>query len=744
MTPPTPIDLGAATALHRAGLVGEAEALYRSILDAQPDNAKAAELLAVLVYQRGAEEEAVALFHRAIAADPDCTAADTPLGRVFHARGDFATAVICHRRAVRLRPNDADAHADLGRALHRQHEFAQATISYRRAVALRPQWAEVYSNLADALRLHGRLEEAQAAGERALALNPGLAEAHNNLANALREQGKPAAAAARYERALALRPDWPEAHNNLANALNEQGRSAEAVEHYERALALNPDLPEVYNNLGNALAQHGRADAAIAAFDRALALKPDYPQALVQRAHLKAELCDWHDAEAEGARVLEIMRQFPGVVSPWTLQGQPSTPSDQLLCAQQWSRRLAATSGPVFGQHPRASASSGKIRLGYLSADFRDHPVGYAVAETIERHDRSRFEVIGYSHGPDDGSELRRRFEAGFDRFLDLRALGDREAAAQIHSDRIDILIDLTGYTSQARPRILAVRPAPIQVNCLGFLGTMGADFIDYIIVDRFIAPASQQPFYSEKLVHLAGCWWPAEIEWEVAQQTRSRSAYGLPQDGFVFCCFNTSYKITPPMFDIWARLLRAVPGSVLWLAGAGEAVTENLRREARLRGLGPDRLVFAARDPMADYLGRHRHADLFLDTRPYNATGTAYHALLAGLPVLTCAGETFAGRTAGTMLLAAGLPELVTASLADYERVALQLAGAPDLLAEIRQRLARSRTTSPLFDPERYVRDSEGAFVRMWEIWCAGDPPTPFSLPAFDPETPAALSVCA
>jgi protein O-GlcNAc transferase len=741
---PAPIDLGTATALHRAGLVGEAEAAYRRILDTQPNNAKAAELLAVLVSQRGAEEEAVALFRRAIAADPDCTAADTPLGRVFYGRGDFEIAVICHRRAVRLRPNDADAHADLGRTLHRQSEFAPATASYRRAVALRPEWAEVYSNLADVLRLHGRLEEAQAAGERALALNPDLAEAHNNLANALREQGKPVAAAASYERALALRRDWPEAHNNIANALKEQGRIAEAVEHYQQALALSPDIPEVHCNLGNALAESGRAEAAIAAFARALALKPDYPLALVQRAHLKAELCDWRDAEAEGAQVPEIMRRSPGVVSPWNLQGQPSTSSDQLLCAQQWSRRLAATVGPVFGHHHRAHASPSKIRLGYLSADFRDHPVGYAVAETIERHDRTRFEVIGYSYGPDDGSELRRRFEAGFDRFVDLRALGDSDAATRIRSDRIDILIDLTGYTSQARSRIPAARPAPIQVNCLGFLGTMGADFIDYIIVDRFIAPASQQPFYSEKLVHLAGCWWPAEIEWEVAHQTRSRGAYGLPQDGFVYCCFNTSFKITPPMFEIWARLLRAVPGSVLWLAGAAEAVMKNLRREARQRGLAPERLVFAARDPMADYLGRHRHADLFLDTLPYNATGTAYHALLAGLPVLTCAGETFAGRTAGTMLLAAGLPELVTSSLADYERVALQLACAPDLLAEIRQKLARSHTTSPLFDPERYVRDSEIAFIRMWEIWCAGEPPRPFSLPAFDPETAAALSVSA
>jgi predicted O-linked N-acetylglucosamine transferase (SPINDLY family) len=425
------------------------------------------------------------------------------------------------------------------------------------------------------------------------------------------------------------------------------------------------------------------------------------------------------------------MRRHPGLVPPFNLQAQPSTPAEQLLCAQQWSKKIAQGQSPGF-IHDR-SCSPRKIRLGYLSADFCDHPVAYAIAETIERHDRTRFDVLGYSYGPDDGSALRRRLETAFDRFIDLQAAGNDEAARQINTDAVDILIDLTGYTRLGRPRILVSRPAPIQVNFLGFLGTMGAEFIDYIVLDPFIAPSSQQRFYSEKIVHLTGGWWPAEIHWETAEEVRKRADYGLPEDAFVFCCFNTSYKITPPMFNVWTGLLRANPHSVLWFGVAENTVQDNLRREAAERGISPERLVFAPREPMAGYLARHRLADLFLDTLPYNAVGTAYHALLAGLPVLTCAGETFAGRTAGAMLLAAGLPELVTHSIEEYERLAIQLAREAGLLTGIRRRLVQARSSSALFDGERTVRELETAFARMWETWLRGEAPKPFSAPTPD-----------
>jgi len=441
------------------------------------------------------------------------------------------------------------------------------------------------------------------------------------------------------------------------------------------------------------------------------------------------DYCDGGHREAEAAQVLDLMRRRPGLVPPQNLQAQQSTPAEQLLCAQQWSKKIAQGRSPGFTYD--RSCPPPRIRLGYLSADFRDHPVAWAITETIERHDRTRFEVFGYSYGPDDRSALRRRLETAFDRFVDLHAAGNDEAARHINTDAVDVLIDLTGYTRLGRPRILVSRPAPIQVGFLGFLGTMGAEFIDYIIVDPFIAPSSQQRFCSEKFVHLAGGCWPAEIRWEIGAEAGKRSAYGLPEDAFVFCCFNTSYKITPPMFSVWMRLLRANPHSVLWLAAADSVVHDNLRREAAERGVSPERLVFAPREPMGPtYLARHRHADLFLDTLPYNACGTAYKALLAGLPVLTCAGETFAGRTAGAMLLAAGLPELVTHSIDEYERLANRLVREADLLSGIRLRLAQARSGSALFDGERAVRELETAFARMWENWLKGEAPKPFSVP--------------
>ena len=719
--------LSAAAAHHRAGRLADAESLYRAVLEKHADNVDAIQGLAALCHQRGRPEEALVLFRRAITLAPNSRVADRQLGRLLEQRGDWAGAAICYRHAVALAPNDAWARVALGNALLHTGAVAEASASYERAIAISADLAEAHSNLGEALRRLGRLGEAVAACERALVLRPELAEGHNNLGNALREQGRLESAVSHYEQALRLKPDWPEVHNNLAIALQEQGRPLEAIEQYQRALLLNSSLAEVHQNLGSALAQSGRTVDAIAALRRALSLRPDYPAALVQVAHLNGELCDWRHREEEEARVLDLMRRHSGLIPPFNLHAQQSTPAEQLLCARQWSERISQQGVPGF-IHDR-SRQSNRIRLGYLSADFRDHPVAYAIAETIARHDRTRFEVLGYSYGPDDRSALRRRLETDFDRFIDLSGVGNDEAARQINIDAVQVLIDLTGYTRLGRPRILVSRPAPIQVNFLGFLGTMGAEFIDYIIVDPFIAPPSQQPFYSEKLVHLTGGWWPGEIRWEMAEAPR-RTSYGLPEDAFVFCCFNTSYKITPPMFHLWMRLLRANPQSVLWLGASDSVVQDNLRREAAQRDVSPRRLVFAPREPMADYLARHRLADLFLDTVPYNAVGTAYHALLAGLPVLTWAGDTFAGRTAGAMLMAAGLPELVTHSIEEYESLANRLVTEADRLSDIRGRLARARSGSALFDGDRTVRELETAFEHMWKNWLRGEAPKPFSVP--------------
>ncbi len=756
-------DFSPASKNQLPGTLSEAEALYRAALQAHPHDVDVLLQLAVLCHRAGRNDEALELFRRVISLNPEASVAGDELGHLLEQQGDLQGASICYRRAVRILPKDASAHADLARVLAALGRHAEAITHYRRALALQPQqpwWqnalgnllllqgammpaiesygralemmpglAEAHSNLGEALRRIGETHESIDECERALLLKPDLAEAHNNLGNALRDDGRAIEAAVNYREALRLRPGWAEVHNNLAIVFEEQGLTARAIEECKRALALKPDLAEAHQNLAAVLLQCGRAADAVTTLQHALALKPNDPDSRVQLAHLNAELCAWRDRPADVRQVLKLMRRHPGSVPPFNLQMQESTPGEKLLCAQQWSKRVAGGRLPVFA-HNRLGPPS-RIRLGYLSADFRDHPVAYAIAEIVERHDRTQFDVLGYSYGPDDCSLIRRRLQAGFDCFIDLRTVGNDEAARRIHGDVVDVLIDLTGYTHTRfnRTRILASRPAPIQVNFLGFLGTMGASFIDYIIVDPFLAPVSQQAFFSEKLVHLAGGWWPAEITWDIANDTHERRLYGLPEDAFVFCCFNTSYKITPQMFNVWMRLLRAVPDSVLWLGTANGIVQENLRGEAAERDVDPHRLVFAPRESMADYLARHRYAHLFLDTLPYNAVGTAYHALIAGLPVLTCAGQTFAGRTAGAMLRAAGLPQLITASLEEYECLAVRLAREPDMLNDIRQKLVEARSNTALFDADRAVRELEAAFLQMMKLWLAREAPRSFSV---------------
>lgn len=373
-----------------------------------------------------------------------------------------------------------------------------------------------------------------------------------------------------------------------------------------------------------------------------------------------------------------------------------------------------------------------KIRLAYMSGDFREHPVAQLTAELFELHDRARFEVTGISYGPDDGSELRKRLVNAFDSFHDVTSMNDRDAAGLIHDLRTDILIDLTGYTAGCRPQILAWRPAPVAVNYLGYPGTMAASFIDYVIADKIVLPFDQQPFYTEKIVHLPDSFQPQDSQRKIAAETPTRTAAGLPESGIVFCCFNKPYKITAPVFAIWMRLLKAADASVLWLAGGDETAAANLRAAAKAADIDPARLVFAPKlARVADHLARHRLADLFLDTLPYNAHTTASDALWSGLPVVTCTGNAFAGRVASSLLAAVGLPDLAAPDLAAYEAVALRLAREPAALAECKRRLERQRLASPLFAADSFLHHLEAAYMRMYSVWRSGKPTKSFAIEA-------------
>jgi protein O-GlcNAc transferase len=412
---------------------------------------------------------------------------------------------------------------------------------------------------------------------------------------------------------------------------------------------------------------------------------------------------------------------------PFVFLGFSNDAALQLACARQYiSREVPYRPSPLWtGQ----TWQNEKIKVAYVASGFHNHPTAYLTAELLEIHDRSRFEILGVSLGPDDGSEIRARLIRAFDQFHDVRPNSDQEVARLLNELRVDIAVDRSGYTTGARPGIFAARPAPIQVNYIGFPGTLGAKFYDYVLADATVLPFDRRPFYTENIVHLPISYLVNDSKRPRAARTPTRGEAGLPEQGFVFCCFNNSYKITPPVFDIWMRLLRQVEGSVLWLYYDRGAAEPNLRREAAARGIDPARLIFARRIDFADHLARHRLADLFLDTLIYNAHTTAADALWMGVPVVTCPGESFAGRVAASLLQAIGMGELVTASLDEYERLALRIAQEPALLKELAERRQRNRTSHPLFDTDRYRRNLESAYQRMWQTWQEGGAPESFAV---------------
>ena len=547
-----------------------------------------------------------------------------------------------------------------------------------------------------------------------------------------RDFGRFQDAAQRYRHAIALKPDYAEAWSNLGTVLDLVERRQEAVEAYRRAVALKPELTAAYVNLASSLWEQGKIGEAISVYNYALSIDPDQPGPMVDLYHLRRHACDWRDLAAQEHRIRSETYRRGRPIPPFPVLNIQGDPAEEQQCARVWAKSLDRFSRAVL-EHAQlpSRANPRPIRIGYLSADFSRHATANLVTELIERHDRERFQVFGYSYGRDDRSEMRARLVGAFDTFIDIQALPHAEAARRIHGDEIDILVDLKGYTTHTRTEILVHRPAPIQVNFLGYPGTMGAEFIDYLIADPFIVPEDAQGWFDEKIVYLPQCYQPNDTKRQIAAEAPSRKACGLPAEGFVFASFNNTYKITPEVFDCWMRLLAAVPGSVLWVLEANDLVKENLAREAAARGVDPARLVFAPKIDLKLHLARHIHADLFLDTLPVNAHTTASDALWAGLPVLTCSGKTFAGRVAGSLLHAAGLPELVTGSLAEYEAQALRLARSPGELATLRERLIRNRETAPLFDIGRYTRDLEAGFERMVEIAAAGEAPRSFAVEA-------------
>ena len=674
---------------QRKDIAGAARLLRRAVKD-DPCNADALTILASIENDSGNRERAAQLFERAASARPQ-----SPDGWFNHARalrllGRHDGALVSIEKAVALAPRDVDTLTELGLILMELRRYEQALACYDMLLARQPPTPNAFINRGVALIKLKRFEEAVGCLDRAIALDPAQADAPANRAIALRMLR-------RYDEALAS---------------------------FDRALAIEPHHVHALYGRGQLLAENTRYAEAASTFQTLVCVQPDYPYARGLLTHCKMQTCDWAGLGDDCRHLLDSVRAGRRACDPFTLLTVPCHARDQLVCAQTYVADKYPAMPALCGSYDHA-----RIRVAYVSGEFREQATAFLAAELYERHDRERFEVFAISTGFDDGSGMRARLTAAFDVFIDAAAKPDHETAKLMREREIDIAVNLNGYFGHERTGIFAFRPAPIQVNYLGFPGTMGAAYMDYIIADRFVLPQDERQWFSEKAVYLPDSYQVNDSKRRIAEAAPTRAEAGLPDEGFVFCCFNNNHKILPDMLDVWCRLLREVDSSVLWLIEGNAAVGKNLRREAEQRGIAGERLVFAPRIGPADHLARHRLADLFLDSLPHNAHTTTSDALWAGLPVLTCLGTTFAGRVAASLLQATGLPELITRSLDDYEALAVSLARDPVLLAGFRERLTRARDICPLFDIDRFRRHIEAAYTTMWQRHRRGEPPAGFAV---------------
>jgi len=717
-----------ARTLSRGGDDAAAESLYRAILEKFPANRRALEELQALcaakrenppqeeldalgrLYQERRWTEGLTRAAELLRRYPHDEIVHFLAGALHAGAGDRERALFHFDEALALAPDYIEVHTARGNLLVAAGRYADALACFDAALGLMPDYLEAQVNRGAVLNKLKRFDDALAGLAEAIRRKPDCAEAYNNRGNVFLALNRRDDALADYQRATAINPHYADALMNRGNALNALGRNEEAVASFDQAIALAPGLAQAYNNRGIALRALKRIEEALASHERAFALNPDYVTAFGEARHIRAHMCRW--TEAAGDAILPDQPVVGQAISPSYIFDIADDPRRHQAYARVWAEEKYGGIKP--SPTPRSTGAD-RIRVGYFSSDFCNHATMYLMARLFELHDRTRFEIHVFSYSPKTNDEMQLRLREAVETFHDISGLDDREAAQLARSNGIDIAVDLKGYTQAGRAGIFAHRAAPVQVNYLGYPGTMGAEFIDYIIADPVVIPETHKHFYTEKVAYLPHSYQVNDDRRRISDRVFTRSELGLPKDGFVFCCFNNNYKISPAEFDIWMRLLATVEGSVLWLLKDNPWAAANLCREAEARGIDSRRLVFAERVSVADHLARHRCADLFLDTFNVNAHTTASDALWAGLPVVTKLGESFAARVASSLLHAMDLPELVTDSVEAYERLALVLATDRDRLATLKARTAERRTTAPLFDTARYARDLEDLYARLY-----------------------------
>jgi predicted O-linked N-acetylglucosamine transferase (SPINDLY family) len=710
-----------AQSLEQRGELEQAKAAYRAILESLPGHWDSLNAIALIELKAGDVEGAIRAYDEVLA-HKDHAEGYYKRANAKNRLGRWESALLDYDRAIAINPGYANAYCNRGTVLERLHRWGEALDSYDRAIALDPGDCLAYYNRGSVLKELDRLDEALVNYDRAIALKDDYAEAYINRGYVLQELERHEAAVASFDRSIEIKALYAEAFRGRGTSLLILRRFEAAISSFNKAIELNATCAEAYHGRGQAEFALRQFEAAISSYDRAIALKPEFNFISGARLHAKAHICDWNDRVTDIQRIIEGLRALNAVCEPFAALSLLDSPELHRLAAQVWVREECPPSD-ALGAIPSRLRST-RLRIGYFSPDFRTHPVSMLIAELFEIHDRSRFEITAFAFGPEANDALRIRLERAFDSFIDVRTQSNVEVALLTRNLGIDIAVDLAGFTEHTRPNIFALRAAPIQVNFLGYPGTTGAEYMDYIVADEIVIPAGSRDRYSEKIVYLPNSYQVNDSTRRIPDQAFSRAELQLPESGFVFCCFNNNFKIRADTFESWMRILTQVEKSVLWLLEDNPVAPVNLREEAAGRGIDPNRLVFATRMPPPQHLARQRAADLFLDTAPYNAHTTASDALRAGLPVVTLIGESFAGRVAASLLCALKLPELITSTREEYEALAVRLATDPELLGRIRRKIEENRGTAPLFDTPLFARHLETAYLNIFDRYQSGLPP--------------------
>jgi predicted O-linked N-acetylglucosamine transferase (SPINDLY family) len=687
-----------------------AKLLYESILAVDQKNFDALFFLAVILINFKNYKKASDLLEQVVLIKPNFADAYNNLGICLEKLNDLDGAIKNYNLAINNRSNFAEAYNNLGVAFQKLKNFDQAILQYKKAINYKSLYLDAYINLANLYKETRQFEEAIKNYDLAINLNPKHAEVYNNKGNALKEIRKFEEAIKNYDLAINLNPKLAEVYNNKGNTLKKIRKFEEAIKNYDLAINLNPNFADAYFNTAKALQDIKNFEKAVLYFEKALSLNKEIPFCKGHLLHAKMLCCNWSGLNELYKEIYNYVEKNRYSATPFGYQVICDDESSLQKCSQLYSSKYFPEIKNNF--FTKKISKNKKVKIGYLCGEFREHATSVLMTEVWEKHDKENFEIIAFdSSGWDDKSLRRNRIVAAFDKFIDISKMLDFDAAKLIYKEQIDILINLNGFTGIGKPIVFSYRPAPIQINYLGFPGTIGSKYIDYILCDQTVVPSQSKKFYNEKIIYLPDSYQANDTKRKISEKRFLREELSLPKESFVFCCFNNNYKITPNMFDVWAILLKKIDNSVLWLIEGNSEATKNLKKEFKIRNIDGSRLIFAKRMKLEDHLARHKNADLFLDTLPYNAHTTASDSLWAGLPVLTCLGKAFPGRVAASLLRSLDLPELITYSENEYIAKAEEFALNPEKLRLIKNKLDVNKFSKPLFNTELFCRNLESAF---------------------------------